>query len=183
MSDEKTSTGSAPASAWRSRRGVIVAVGAALTLLVCSVVAGVMAFYATDFLNPLPYDIEIPDVVGTTVGDARRMIEVRTEVAFVEGTGTPGIVVKQSHAPGTMTHHDDIVHLEVAGPVRVPDVVGYDLRIASDMLAATGLQNTYSEWDTASPLRAGTVTSQTPKPGELVLDVNVSLTVAGPAPY
>lgn len=128
-------------------------------------------------------NIEIPNVVGMTVAEARKAIPIRSQVKLVEESGAvAGTVLTQSLKPGTRTHHDNIVLLDVAGPVEMPDVVGLDKNTAWTRLGDAGLWSVDTVWDATAAEPAGTVVAQSPEPGTATMGEGVVLTIAGPQP-
>lgn len=122
-----------------------------------------------------PEFVDVPDVIGLTVADARdALAEVRLEVGAVSGTGDR--VADQSPAPGSKALPGAVVDLtvrsEVPSTVVVPDLVGRSVTDLPTILAGAGL-----ELGTVTG-EGRTVRRQTPAPGDRVLAgsvVNVSV--------
>jgi beta-lactam-binding protein with PASTA domain len=162
---------------------VLVIVVVVAVLLLC----GCMAFAAIA-INLFAWGggdtIEIPDMVGMTVPEARDALSIRSEIMLVEDAeAEPGTVVAQSHEPGTKTHHDDIVRLEVAGPLMVPELVGAEIGDAQSELYAAGFDELTYEYDPAATEAAGTVLFVEPQAGSETWETAATLYIAGEDPY
>lgn len=166
-----------------SNKKIALIVGAAVLaalLLCCAAVVVAINLYAAGGGD----NVEIPDMVGMTVADARDALWIRTEVQIVEADGAkPGTVVAQSHEPGSKTHHDDIVLLEVAGPLTVPDLIGMRANDVWVILHAEGFDTMDYAYDPDAPGEAGTVVSQDPGPGAESMTGEIFFTFAGEDPY
>jgi serine/threonine-protein kinase len=99
-------------------------------------------------------------------------------------TAPPGTVVWQDPPPDVVLPQGSSVHLEVSqGPQRipVPDVVGYDEAIASNLVEAAGLTASVDSAQTAAP--KGVVVNTRPPAGRaLVPGTRVTLVVSVGAP-
>lgn len=159
---------------------VIVLVVVAALVLCCGAAAAAFFIFIPD---PLPDNIEIPDMVGMTIPEAREALSIRYRVVVVESDEQTGTVIAQSHAPGSKTHHDDIVTLEVAGPLVMPEIVGMTARDAQDALSELGFDAYAYQYDPSSSQPAGSVLTQEPAAGTECWDTATSFTIAGMDPY
>jgi beta-lactam-binding protein with PASTA domain len=166
-----------------SKKNVVIIVLAVIVVLLLCCAAAMFAYMWFFMPGPLGDNIEIPDMVGMTVPEARDALSIRSEITVVESDAEPGTVVGQSHAPGTKTHHDDIVRLEVAGPLTVPDVVGEQTGDAQSELYAAGFDVIAYEYDPEATEAAGTILFVEPQAGDEVWSVECTLYIAGEYPY
>ena len=115
--------------------------------------------------------VDVPDTVGSTVGDARaRLLELglRVRVVRVVAAEPVGTVVRQSPQTGTSVREGTTVTLRVStGPAKVSvlDVTGLDEASARSELEAAGFEVRVSEESTANPDEDGLVAGQTPTGG------------------
>ncbi|MGW2282581.1 Stk1 family PASTA domain-containing Ser/Thr kinase [Streptomyces sp. NPDC001770] len=133
-----------------------------------------------------PEIVEVPDVAGTPLADARRSLKeaglapgmVTRE--FSEDVGR-GEVVRTDPGAGTGRHPDSAVALVVSkgAPVEVPDVSGLSVEDATAALEEEGLKAEAKPGRVDSPEAAGDVAEQTPAPGaEAAEGDTVQLTVS-----
>ncbi|MGW0855777.1 Stk1 family PASTA domain-containing Ser/Thr kinase [Streptomyces sp. NPDC002690] len=133
-----------------------------------------------------PEIVEVPDVAGTSLADARRTLKeaglapgmVTRE--FSEDVGR-GEVVRTDPGAGTGRHPDSAVALVVSkgSPVDVPDVSGLSVEDATAALEEEGLKAEVKPGRINSPEVAGDVAEQTPDPGaEAAEGDTVQLTVS-----
>lgn len=167
--------------AFSKKSTIIIVVGAVLALLLCCLVGVVVAInlYAWGGGD----NLEIPDMVGMTIAGARAACPVRTEIVPVDADAPQGEVVEQSHAAGTRTHHDDIVILEVSGPLVTPDITGIDVSEVWGVLHDAGFDETEYDYDPSSSLPAGSVLGQDPEPGTESETGEIWFLIAGMNPY
>ena len=115
--------------------------------------------------------VEVPDTVGSSVGDARARLlalGLRVRVSRVVASEPAGTVVRQSPQGGANVSEGTIVTLRVStGPseVSVPDVTGLDEASARSELEDAGFEVRVSEESTADPDEDGLVVGQTPTGG------------------
>ena len=118
--------------------------------------------------RPVPTEIAVPDLVGTTVADARTQLRglglsvLTTKVASDEPVGT---VLRQSPRAGAAVREHARVTLTVSsGPqkVDVPDVTGLDEESGRQQLEAAGFQVAATEEPTTDPTQDGLVLRQSP---------------------
>lgn len=136
--------------------GQEVAVGAPVTLVISSG----------------PEQVQVPDLTGQDVADARETLEsagLTAEVTREESEDEePGTVLRQTPRAGSTVDAGSAVALVVAEEpeqVQVPDVTGRDATEASSALAAAGLEANVEEVDVDRPSQDGVVQRQTPRPG------------------
>ncbi|MFD6425524.1 Stk1 family PASTA domain-containing Ser/Thr kinase [Streptomyces sp. NPDC060198] len=133
-----------------------------------------------------PEIVEVPDVEGTSLADARRTLKeaglapgmVTRE--FSEDVGR-GEVIRTDPGAGTGRHPDSAVALVVSkgSPVDVPDVSGLSVEDATAALEEEGLKAEVKPGRINSPEVAGDVAEQTPDPGaEAAEGDTVQLTVS-----
>jgi PASTA domain-containing protein len=118
--------------------------------------------------RPVPTQIEVPDVVGATVADARIALRgmglsvLITRVASDEPVGT---VLRQSPHAGAEVREKARVTVTVSsGPAKldVPDVTGLDEVSAREQLEAAGFQVDATDEPTTDPSQDGLVLRQSP---------------------
>jgi len=136
--------------------GQEVAVGAPVTLVISSG----------------PEQVQVPDLTGQEVADARETLEaagLTAEVTREESEDEePGTVLRQTPRAGSTVDAGSAVALVVAEEpeqVEVPDVTGRDATEASSALAAAGLEANVEEVDVDRPSQDGVVQRQNPRPG------------------
>lgn len=118
--------------------------------------------------RPVATRIEVPDVVGSTVAQARQQLRglglsvLITNVASDEAVGT---VLRQSPRGGAEVREDARVTLTVSSGQRkidVPDVTGLDEDSAREQLEAAGFQVEATDEPTTDPMQDGLVLRQSP---------------------
>lgn len=115
--------------------------------------------------------VEVPDLVGTTLDEARRTLRslgLRVSVARVLADAPAGTVVGQTPSATSSIREGAVVRLRVSiGPrsVSVPDVVGLDEPTAVAELEAAGFLVRTSEEPTDDPANDGLVLRQSPSGG------------------
>lgn len=129
--------------------------------------------------------VEVPNVAGKTLSDARKMIE-RKELALgkvetVFRADGSGLVIEQSPKANEKIQHGEKVNLVIAEKpkeVTIPSVVGKSSGEAMTALEALGFKNITAQ-SVGSRRVAGTVLGVTPKEGSKVLNsADVVLRVA-----
>lgn len=115
--------------------------------------------------------VDVPDVVGSTVADARRTLRARgfrVSIARVLDDAPAGTVVGQTPPAGSSAREGATIRLRVStGPraVIVPDVLGMDEITARAELEAAGFVVRVSEEPTDDPASDGLVLRQSPSGG------------------
>jgi beta-lactam-binding protein with PASTA domain len=115
--------------------------------------------------------VEVPDVVGSTVDEARqtlRALGLRVSVRTVLAQTPAGTVVGQTPSANSTVREGSSVRLRVStGPrsVTVPDVLGLDEITARAELEAAGFVVRVSEEPTDDPANDGVVLAQSPSGG------------------
>jgi serine/threonine-protein kinase len=112
--------------------------------------------------------VQVPNVVGDRLADARAEIEsarLEAQVERVEGGDARNIVQSTDPEPGQEVRVGSTVTLFVSeGPVQVPNVVGASEGEAQNILSDAGFDVQVVD-DPGADAPAGTVTSQTPEGG------------------
>jgi beta-lactam-binding protein with PASTA domain len=127
--------------------------------------------------------IEVPDLVGGSVADARqqlRSLGLTVTVVQVRSDEPAGTVVRQSPRAGAELRKGATVRLAVStGPqtVDVPDVTGLDEDSARSELESAGFEVRVVDQETADPTEDGVVLAQEPAGGTAVEGSVVTLTV------
>ena len=129
--------------------------------------------------------VEIPDVLGTPVDAARRVLRTAgfsVTVVNVRSEEPTGQVLEQSPSAGIELREGATVTLRVSsGPalVDVPDVTGLDEQSARLELESAGYKVRVTDETTSDPAEDGIVVGQTPLGGSKAADgAVVTLTVA-----
>ena len=133
--------------------------------------------------------VQVPDVTGQSLEDARREIEGRGlkvgKVTEKEQVGPPGRVLEVAPRPGATVAKGSAVALTViSGQITVPDLFGKTFEQARSELEALGFSNIQRQ-DVASdnPDEAGTVVGQDPARGtKAARDAVITLRIAQPPP-
>lgn len=125
--------------------------------------------------SPVPGKIQIPDVVGMTLVEARATLSKRglkTDPKVVPSSQPKDSVVAQYPAAGTPTKHGGSVRVNVSqGPgatTIVPDVTGDQETTATTKLENRGLAVEVVRQDTTDPSQDGVVLDETPSGGSQV---------------
>jgi beta-lactam-binding protein with PASTA domain len=120
----------------------------------------------TIFISRGPPKVDVPDVVGKTVDEARNLLRdqgLRVEVMNVYSSGPVGTVVNQDPAAGKSVIQGTPVQIKVSQgprPVGVPPVIGKSYDDAAAELTAAGF--VVGRVDVESNRPAGTVVGQDP---------------------
>jgi serine/threonine-protein kinase len=120
-----------------------------------------------------PELVAVPDVTGSSLGDARRALRDaglepgRVTHEFDEDV-TQGSVVRTEPENGTKLRPGSAVALVVSkgARIQVPDVTGQDVDEARDVLQESGLRVRVAHERVHSPQDAGTVAEQSPASGD-----------------
>ena len=130
-----------------------------------------------------PARIDVPDVVGGSVADARRQLRslgLTVKVVQVRSDEPAGTVVRQSPRAGAELRKGATVRLAVStGPqtVDVPDVTGLDEDSARSELEGAGFVVRVVDQETTDPTEDGIVLAQEPAGGAATEGSVVTLTV------
>jgi beta-lactam-binding protein with PASTA domain len=130
-----------------------------------------------------PVRIDVPDVVGGSITDARRQLRslgLAVTVAQVRSAEPAGTVVRQSPRAGAELRKGATVRLAVStGPqtVAVPDVTGLDEDSARSELESAGFEVHVVDQETTDPTEDGIVLAQAPADGTAAEGSVVTLTV------
>lgn len=121
--------------------------------------------------QPAVERVEMPDIVGDNVADARAGLEdlgLRVRVVRVVAADPAGTVVGQSPEAGAAVRDGGTVTLRVStgtAEVTVPDVVGFDEAAARLQLESAGFDVRVTDQSTTDPAEDGLVVEQTPRGG------------------
>jgi eukaryotic-like serine/threonine-protein kinase len=165
-----------------------------ISLALLLVTFGIGYAVATRILfPPLPEPengIVVPDLAGTLATEANRDLRPlglqRGEaIEFAHPSKPPGIIIGQSPLPGQQLRRNGIVRVAVSSGlprVQVPDVIGFDVARATNVLSQLGL--TAAQRTEVNERPAGTVLRIEPEPGQSQpVPARVLLIVsAGPPP-
>ena len=130
-----------------------------------------------------PVRIDVPDVVGGTLADARRQLRflgLTATVVQVHSEEPAGTVVRQSPRSGAEVRRGASVRLQVStGPqtMDVPDVTGLDEDAARSELEGAGFEVRVVDQETTDPAEDGVVLAQEPAGGTATEGRVVTLTV------
>lgn len=148
-------------------------------------VAALVLFPPTEAQAAAATGVEVPDLIGRTSGDAERSL-AELGLALAEATelphpdAAPGEIIAQDPLPGQHLRPGAGVRVAVSsGPprVRVPDVVGFPLERARELLQRLGLEVASVERQSDAP--TGRVIGIAPQPGtEQRLPSTVTLVVS-----
>jgi serine/threonine-protein kinase len=123
----------------------------------------------TIFVSSGPPSVQVPDVTGEDVGQAKSTLQNRnfnvTSSETVSTTATPGTVLSQSPAGGKSAPSGSTVSLVVAKApptVAVPNVVGKTRGTAEATLGAAGFPATVQQQTVTNQSQNNVVLSQTP---------------------
>ncbi len=122
--------------------------------------------------SPVPANVQIPDVVGMSLADARASLAnagLRADPKPVPSTEPKNTVVAQYPAAGAPAKHGGSVRVNVSqGPTAkaVPDVVGADETTATTKLENAGFTVKVVRQDTTDPSEDGVVLDETPAGGD-----------------
>jgi beta-lactam-binding protein with PASTA domain len=130
-----------------------------------------------------PVRIDVPDLVGGSVADARRQLRslgLTVTVIQVRSDEPAGTVVRQSPRAGAELRKGATVRLAVSiGPqtVDVPDVTGLDEDAARSKLEGAGFEVRVVDQETTEPTEDGVVLAQEPAGGTAAQGSVVTVTV------
>lgn len=125
--------------------------------------------YAKDMGDDAPGEMQVPDVTGMSVTEAKKAISSAGLDCVLDGTGAN--VISQLPAPGAYMPGGSLVMLYVdgsaqdAGYIEVPDVAGLSVAEANRLIRSYGLKMTVSG--------SGIAVSQTPIAGEKALPTTI----------
>ncbi len=139
----------------------------------------------TIFVSSGPPAVQVPDVTGEDVGQAKSTLEGRnflvTTTPSVTSTATPGTVLSQSPVGEKFAASGSTVNLVVAKApptVAVPNVVGKTRGAAEAALGAAGFPATPQPQTVTNQSQKNVVLSQTPTAGtQSKKDTNVTIVV------
>lgn len=145
---------------FKGKTGVVFWVN--VVLMVCLITAvPVVTFYMLDAFTHHGEKIEVPSVVGKSLGDAERMLKERELLAMVSDStynkyAAPGAVLEQSPKAGYEVKGGRVIYLTVnqmSEPVvQLPDVVSLgSLREAVSLLESMGFKLTPHQSVMGSP--------------------------------
>jgi len=168
------------APAWRRPLGLAAVV----------LVAGTAGYFSTCVLYPtrlVPDHHEVPALRGLDPGEATARLGAlafrsRELAPTYDAEAPSGTVAWQSPAPGTLLPEGAVVRVALsrgAPPIVVPDLEGFDVTLAEEVLRAAGLG--LAGLDTVSSRRVpGVVVGQSPSAGALAtMGQRVTLSVSG----
>jgi hypothetical protein len=128
--------------------------------------------------------VDVPDVVGLSVSDARRALataRLSPHVIEIDGTGPAGTVISTDPPSGSRLPEGGRVTLRVdrGNLVELPDLLGSDVETARQALGAVGWEGrlTVDELPVSDPAQEGQVLQQSVPPGRPI-DRNAPLSVS-----
>lgn len=125
--------------------------------------------YAKDLGKDAPGDVQVPDVTGMSIAEAKKSIRAVGLDCVLDGTGAH--VISQLPAPGAYMTEGSLVMLYVDGSVQdegyieVPDVAGLSVAEANRLIRSFGFRMTVSG--------SGIAVSQKPIAGEKALPTTI----------
>ncbi|MFD5867693.1 PASTA domain-containing protein [Corynebacterium sp. NPDC060344] len=124
--------------------------------------------------------VKVPDVVGLSLDDARKVIEdagltVADVTEEFSETYDPRAVLSVTPDPGTGLARGSDVTLAVNNGIEVPDVEGLTLDEARTKLEEAGLTVRDVTRSESSPRKAGQIDSTTPQAGTMVEPTNATI--------
>jgi serine/threonine-protein kinase len=127
-------------------------------------------------------NVDVPDLVGASVDDARsqlRALGLVPSVTQVPSEQPAGTVVRERPRPGAHLNEGAAVRLEVSAgqTFDLPDVTGMDEESARSQLEDAGFEVRIVEQPTSDPSQDGVVLTERPTPGSAPKDGVVTLTV------
>ncbi len=161
----------------------------AASLLMLLVVVAMLAAIATMHLVIHGAEVQVPDLKGMTVAQARSQaaglgLNLNVDHRYYSAEIAAGHILTQSPAPGTIVRREWRVRVaESLGPqkVDVPDTVGVDERVASMRLRRLGLETGTIARLPDSGAAEGTVIAQDPPAhAQGIEGPTVNLLVAAP---
>ena len=118
--------------------------------------------------RPVATRIEVPDVAGSTIAEARQQLRglgLSVLVTKVASDEPVGMVLRQSPRAGAEVREDARVTLTVSSgqqKIDVPDVTGLDEASARQQLEAAGFEVEAADEPTTDPTQDGLVLRQSP---------------------
>ena len=147
---------------------VKIAIGAALAILL--IVLGASAFNMFSSASANNKQVQVPDIVGKTVDDAKKQLEDLNLVLVEGGTDTSdepkGTIIKVNPEAGSMVKEKSQVRVIVSsGPtkLKMPDLKEYDIDTAKTILKSLGLQISSTSEEFSDNVPKGQIISQSPE--------------------
>ena len=147
---------------------VKIAVGVALVLLL--IVLGVGAFKIASSVNTSNKEVQVPDIVGKNVDDAKKQLESLNLVLVEGGTESSnepeGTIIKMNPEAGSMVKEKSQIRVIVSGgqtKLKMPDLEDYDIDNAKTILKSLGLEITSTSEQFNDNVPKGQIISQSPK--------------------
>lgn len=152
-----------------------ILLGALTTVITAGVIAGAVVLGAMWFLDQLPQEVPVPDVVGLPREEAREILQrAALQVGGVRPAYSdeyePGEVIATKPEGGMLVRQGREVTLVVSlgsAQVEVPSVTGLTVREARELLGESDLQLEVLG-QTRSSAPKGEIVRQNPAPGERV---------------
>ena len=146
-----------------------IAIGAILVLLLLGLGVGAYKIAGNSIMASTK-EVQVPNIVGKNVDDAKKQLEGLNLVLVEGGTESSdepeGTIIKMNPEVGTMVKEKSSIRVIVSEgktKPKMPDLVDYDLDYANDVLNSYGLKISSStqEFDDNAP--KGQIIRQTPK--------------------
>jgi len=165
--EAQTPHGIAPRGLLRTRKSPL-----ALAALVAGFIAIAVFITGAIFWAMRPDTVDVPDVIGKTVQEARLAITaagfaVREESSTENENAAEGTVIEQKPAPGRQTDSDGSIAIVVARvpQTEIPNIVGEKLEQAKILIAGRGLVLGSTETKESSDRPPGEILEQRPSAG------------------
>lgn len=155
----------------KSNKGRImkIIIGVALVVLLLTAL-GVGAYKMTGSLATNNKEVQVPNIVGKNVDDAKKQLDSLNLILLEGGTETSdqpeGTILKMNVDAGSMVKEKSEIRVIVSGgetKLKMPDLLEYDIDTAKPILKSLGLQISDSSEEFSDNVPKGQIISQNPK--------------------
>ncbi|OPJ65547.1 Stk1 family PASTA domain-containing Ser/Thr kinase [Clostridium chromiireducens] len=161
-----------------------IIIGAVLLCILVGI--GVTAFKMFSSSAPSTKEVQVPNVVGKNLDDAKKELEALKLVLVEGGTEASdepqGTVIKMNKEAGSMVKENSEVRVIVSGgatKLKMPDVQYYDIDAAKTILNSLGLKISDQSESFSDNVPKGQIISQSPKKDtEITTDDKITVVVS-----
>ncbi len=164
----------------------IIKIGIGIALSIILIILGVTAFKLVQGSQIASKEVQVPDIVGKTVNDAKKeltnlnliLVEAGTEVS----DKPEGTILQINPTAGTTVKEKTEVRVIVSGgetKLKMPDLKEYDINTAKTILNSLGLKIDSTSEQFSDNIAKGQIISQNPAPDtEITLDDKITIVVS-----
>lgn len=169
----------------KKSKTIKIAIGVVLALLLIGIGVGAYKIAGNSIMSSAK-EVQVPDILGKSVDDAKIQLEGLNLVLVEGGTDSSdepeGTIIKMNPEVGTMVKEKSSIRVIVSEgktKLKMPDLVDYDLDYANNVLNSYGLKISSStqEFDDNAP--KGQIIRQTPKKDtEITSDTKITVVIS-----